>query len=136
MDIRQATIKDLNIILDFMGPKHVRRNDWHVSIKNALKSFITEETKFYFICVINNKVTGSLTGEVKQNNNMAFIGEIKAKGQQSDVAINKMYGKLIKLCSKNKLSLIVAYTDQPKITEIYEKLGMKKVGDNLYEKRL
>lgn len=139
MIIRQATLKDLNLILEFMGRRQIRRNDWHIKSKNFIKSYIKNKHNFFFICIDNKSIVGSIAGELWDDKGFAYVGEIVVKGKNKEIIINEMFNKFIKFCRNKKINLINAYVNNSnkKQVMVYKSLGMKKKGNYFYfEKRI
>jgi len=139
MKIRQATKKDLNMILKSMGIDQVNRKSWHVSSKKFVLSYITNKHNYFFIAVEDGEVVGTVNGELWDDKGFAYIGEISAKGRNKEKIIDSLYDYFVKFCEKKKVTLINSYVNKNKKQQIsvYKKLGMKKVGDYLgFEKRL
>lgn len=139
MEVRQATLRDLSRILEFMGRKQVKRKDWHIKSKNFVRSYIKNKHNFFFICSDQKKIIGSIAGELWIDKGFAYIGEIVVKGKNKEAIINEMFNKFIKFCRNKKINLINTYVNNSKKRQIsiYKNLGMEKKGDYLYfEKRI
>ena len=139
MIIRQATKKDLSKILKSIGIDQVNRKSWHVSSKKFILSYIINKHNYFFIAIENNKVVGTINGELWDDKGFAYVGEINAKGKNKNKIIKLLYEYFVKFCKKKGVKLINTYVNKNKKQQIliYKDLGMKKVGDNIgYEKKI
>src|SRR3989338_2349304 len=118
MIIRQATVRDLNRILDFMGQQQVRKKDWHISAKKFVKSYIINKHNFFFICCDNNAVVGSIAGELWSDKGFAYVGEITAKGKYAQRIIDIMFKKFVTFCKTKKITIINTYVKQNRYNQI------------------
>ena len=139
MIIRQATKKDLSKILKSIGIDQVNRKSWHVSSKKFILSYIINKHNYFFIAIENNKVVGTINGELWDDKGFAYVGEINAKGKNKNKIIKLLYEYFVKFCKKKGVKLINTYVNKNKKQQIliYKDLGMKKVCDYIgYEKKI
>lgn len=139
MEIRQAKKSDLNKILEFMGSKQVSRQDWHIHSRQFVTSYITNRHNFFIIALENDKIVGTINGELWDDKGFAYVGEITAKGKNREEIINLMYSYFTKFCKEKGVTLINTYVKKTKQKQIktYQRLGMKRTGEYFgYEKRI
>jgi hypothetical protein len=131
MDIRQAKKLDLQKILKFYGKQDANR---HMPRKKFILSYITNKQNFFFIALNENKIVGTVNGEVWIDKCFAYIGEISAKGKDKSEIICKMYAYFVHFCKKNRITLVNSYVRKNKKQQInvFKKLGLKKKGNYLY----
>jgi len=137
MKIKQATLKDLEIILKFIGPKQLQRKDWHIKSKKFITSYIKNKHNFFLIAIDKNKVIGIINGELWGDKGFAYLGEIEAKGKNKTEIINKLFKYFKNYCKKRNINLINSYVNKNKSTLIktYKRLRMKQKGTYLYFER-
>ncbi len=139
MKIKQATLKNIEPILKYLGKKTISRKNWHIPHKKFISSYIKNKHNFFFIALDEKKVIGMINGELWGDKGFAYIGEISAKSKNQQEIINKLFVYFKKFCKKKGIKLINTYVNKSKTKriEIYKKLGMKKIGKYIgLEKRI
>jgi len=64
MEIRQATLKDLKLTLEYLGKRTINRKSWHIRHKKFILSYIKNKNNFFFIALKDGKIVGTINGEL------------------------------------------------------------------------
>lgn len=130
MEIRQANLNDLNLILEYFGNKTINRKDWHIEYGKFIKSYIKNKHNFFLIALKDKKVVGTINGELWDDKGFAYVGEISANGKEKEHIIKNMFKHFKKFCKKKGVSLINTYVNikEKEKIKVYQDLKMKKIG--------